>query len=52
MRRLLPTAAIALAVAAIPQPAMAAKPHAGSVDTSFGRDGRLVFNLPGERDAS
>jgi uncharacterized delta-60 repeat protein len=49
MRRLLPIASIVLAALAIPAPPLAAKPHAGSVDRSFGRNGSVVFNLPGEQ---
>jgi uncharacterized delta-60 repeat protein len=36
-------------VLAVNAPSVAAAPHAGSLDRSFGRNGRLVFNLPGER---
>jgi hypothetical protein len=44
--RLVPALVMVLALSA---PSAAAPPHAGSLDRSFGRNGRLVFNLPGER---
>ena len=47
MRRLVPISVV-LAALAIPAPSLAAKPHAGSVDRSFGRNGCVVLNLPGE----
>jgi uncharacterized delta-60 repeat protein len=36
-------------VLALSAPSAAAPPHAGSLDKTFGRNGRVVFNLPGER---
>ena len=37
------------AVVAVPAPCLAAPPHAGALDESFGRGGRIVFKLRGER---
>jgi len=46
IRRLVPALAVVLTLS---PPSVAAAPHAGSLDRGFGRSGRVILNLPGER---